>query len=77
MEIGGYRIIPETVSTTLDMDKVLETITNAIHSNQSAVDLEQALCYLEAEIRETDTKLKQYIDSANSTAERSIPGFIS
>ena len=65
-EIGGYRIIPETVSTTLDMDKVLETITNAIHSNQSAVDLEQALCYLEAEIRETDTKLKQYIDSANT-----------
>ncbi len=65
-EIGGYRIIPETLSTTLDLDRVLETITNAIYTNQSAVDLEQSLCYLEAEVRQTDAKLTEYVNSANT-----------
>lgn len=65
-EIGGYRIIPETVSTTLDMDKVLEVIMNAIYMNETAVDLEQELCYLEAKIRRTDAKLTEYVDSANT-----------
>lgn len=65
-EIGGYRIIPETVSTTLDMDKVLEVIMNAIYTNQTVVDLEQESCYVEAKIKQTDAKLMKYVDSANT-----------
>lgn len=65
-EIGGYQVIPETMSTTLDMDKVISCISGAIYGNLSAVDLEREQCYLEAEITREDPGLTGFVEKANA-----------
>lgn len=62
----GYQVIPETISTTLDMDKVISCISDAIYKNQTAVDLEEALCYLEAEVTKEDAELTDFVEQANT-----------
>ncbi|MCM1558577.1 MAG: L,D-transpeptidase family protein [Butyrivibrio sp.] len=65
-EIGGYQVIPETMSTALDVDKALEYISNAVYAKQTTVDLEQQNCYIEASITRTDAKLTEMVDTANT-----------
>lgn len=64
--IGGYQVIPESFSTMLDMDMVLECITDAIYAKQTAVDVEQERCYIEAEITQTDERLTDLVELANT-----------
>ena len=65
-ETGGYQVIPETMSTTLDMEKVISCISGAIYGNQSAIDLEQEQCYLEAEVTREDPGLTDFVEKANT-----------
>lgn len=65
-EAGGYQVIPETLSTTLDMDKVISCVSDAIYKNQTAIDLEQELCYLEAEVTQENARLTEFVEKANT-----------
>lgn len=64
--INGYEVIPETISTTLDMNKVIDCISNAIYGKQDAIDLERELCYLEAEVTREDAGLTDLVKKANT-----------
>ncbi|MDE5589959.1 MAG: L,D-transpeptidase/peptidoglycan binding protein [Acetatifactor sp.] len=65
-EISGYQVIPETIGTELDLDKVLNCISSAIYAKQDAVDLEQELCYIGAKITQTDARLTDLVETANT-----------
>lgn len=65
-EAGGYQIIPETISTTLAMDKVLSSIADAVYEKQPSVDLEQESCYIEPKVTQTDATLAAMADLANT-----------
>lgn len=65
-EIGGYQIVPETMGTTLNMDRVLENISNAIYENQTDIDLEETFCYIGASVTHTSAKLIDIVDTANT-----------
>lgn len=65
-EAGGYQVIPETVSTTLAMDKVLGCIADAIYEKQALVDLDQELCYIDPKVTQTDEKLTAAVETANT-----------
>lgn len=65
-EISGYQVIPEIIGTELDLDKVLNCISSAIYAKQDAVDLEQELCYIEAKITQTDARLTDLVETANT-----------
>ena len=65
-EISGYQVISETMGTELDLDKVLNCISGAIYAKQDAVDLEQELCYIGAKITQTDARLTDLVETANT-----------
>lgn len=65
-ETGGYQVVPETLSTALDMDKVLGCISDAISAKQASIDLEEALCYIEPKVTQTDEQLQDFVVRANT-----------
>ncbi len=65
-EIGGYEVVPEIGGTELDMEKVLACITSALYARQTTLDLWQEGCYTEAEIKQTDKKLNDAVNTANT-----------
>lgn len=64
--VKGYEVIPETAGTELDMEKVFECITAQLHIHESSLDLEEALCYTEAAVKSTDSRLVDAVETANS-----------
>lgn len=65
-EINGYEVIPETTGTALDMELVINCISDAVYAKQTAVDLEQERCYIEAEVTQEDADLKDFAGTANT-----------
>lgn len=70
--IKGYEIIPETVGTELDMGKVLESIEAKLHTHETLIDLEDAGCYTEANVRHDNEKLNSAVETANSWLKTDI-----
>lgn len=64
--VKGYEVIPETLGTELDMEKVFERISAQLHVSESSLDLEEALCYTEAAVKSTDRELTDAVETANS-----------
>ena len=54
---NGYEIIPETLGTTLDKEKVKEAVISAIDSGKTQLDLDEAGCYLNPSVYSTDETL--------------------
>ena len=65
-EKRGYEVIPETAGTELNMEKVLEIIAGKLHANETSLDLEDEQCYMEADVKSTDTNLNDAVNTANS-----------
>lgn len=65
-EIGGYQIVPETMGTTLNMDRVLEYISSAIYEEQTDLNLEETFCYIGASVTQTSKKLIDIVDTVNT-----------
>lgn len=65
-EIGGYQIIPETMGTTLNMDRVLKYISSTIYEERTNLDLEETFCYYGASVTHTSAKLIDIVDTANT-----------
>ncbi len=59
-ENGSYTIVKESEGTTLDESKVVKAIWKTrISGGESTVDLDEAGCYQEPEVRETSEELKK------------------
>lgn len=54
---NGYEIIPESMGTTLDKEKVKEAVMNAIDSGETELDLDAAGCYVNPSVYSTDESL--------------------
>jgi len=65
-ETGKYQIIPETEGTELDLDKAMDYIVDAVYAEEAYIDLNQLLCYKEAEVKATDQELKDAVDTVNT-----------
>lgn len=63
---NGYEIIPETVGTELDKEKVKATVKDAIAKGASKVNLEEAGCYTSPEVVSTDENLVKQRDQGNA-----------
>ena len=63
---NGYEIIPETVGTELDKEKVKATVKDAIAKGASKVNLEEAGCYTSPEDVSTDENLVKQRDQGNA-----------
>jgi len=59
---GQYIVVKEVEGTTLDEDKTVSAVLEAITRLSSIVDLEQEGCYIEPAIKENDAVFKQLAD---------------
>lgn len=62
---NGYEIIPETMGTEVDKEKVKSVVLDAIERGASEVNLEEAGCYTSPEILSTDEKLMKQQEEGN------------
>lgn len=66
--LKAYEIVPETRGSILDMNKVGEALFMAVQTGDTKLELEQAGCYVRAEITSEDVNLQQKLDTMNSWA---------
>lgn len=64
-ELQRYEIIPETVSTELDVKQVINLVADAVLMREATLDLETFDLYGEASIRQDDSRLTTPVDEAN------------
>ena len=62
---NGYEIIPETLGTEVDKEKVKAVVLDAIERGASEVNLEEAGCYTSPEVLSTDEKLAKQQEEGN------------
>lgn len=62
---NGYEIVPETLGTEVDKEKVKSVVLDAIERGASEVNLEEAGCYTSPEILSTDEKLLKQQEEGN------------
>lgn len=64
-QLKGYEIVPEVEGTLLNKDKVKENVMNSLQTQEVTLDLEEANCYVSAEITSNNAKLLQKLDKLN------------
>ena len=62
---NGYEIIPETMGTEVDKEKVKAVVLDAIERGAAEVNLEEAGCYTSPEVLSTDEKLVKQQEEGN------------
>lgn len=62
---AAYEIVPEVEGTQLDFDKVLETVLSAVDNHAESVNLDEAGCYVEPEVRSDDPELTAVVEGTN------------
>lgn len=63
---NGYEIIPETMGTELDKEKVKAAVIKAIDSGETEVNLEEEGCYSSPTVLSTDENLVKQKDQGNA-----------
>ncbi len=63
---GKYEIIPEVMGTTINKEKMVETISAALESREKELNLEEEDCYVNPEITSESQELKQGQETANT-----------
>lgn len=63
---NGYEIIPETMGTELDKEKVKTAIQQAFETGATEVDLEEAGCYTSPGVLSTDENLAKQQEQGNA-----------
>lgn len=66
---NGFELIPETQGNTLDPEKTLDVIREAVSSLESRVNLDEAGCYQEPEVTAEDEKLNQVFEKLKNYAD--------
>ena len=63
---ASYEIVPEVAGTELDFDKVMDTVLTAVDNHEESVNLEEAGCYIEPEVKSDDESLTKLVNSVNN-----------
>lgn len=63
---GLYEVEPEVEGNTLDKDKVIALLTDAIDTGKTEISLEESDCYLKPAVYSTDENLKKKAEQFNS-----------
>lgn len=69
---GNYEIIPETLGTDLDLNRVKEAVSTAIMMGDPAVDLEKQGCYKTAKVTAGDATLVKNCETLNKWVSAQI-----
>lgn len=69
---GNYEIIPETLGTDLDLNRVKEAVSTAIMMGDPAVDLEKQGCYKTAKVTAEDAALVKNCETLNKWVSAQI-----
>ena len=69
---AGFEIVPDTLGTKCDMNKVLECVGEALIAQEEEIDLDAEGCYAEASIKASDHKLNDYLTTANRLTSTSV-----
>lgn len=69
---GNYEIIPETLGTDLDLNRVKEAVSTAIMMGDPAVDLEKQGCYKTAKVTAEDATLVKNCETLNKWVSAQI-----
>ncbi len=71
-ELGGYEIIPETLSTEFDVESAIALIVEAVNGQEASVDLEEQGYYQDAAVRSDDKRLNRIVDTANKWLDTKV-----
>jgi len=72
-EVGGkYEIVPETLGSRLDIDRIYEVIYTAIEEHKSEIQLKDYTVYETPEITSDNTDLVKELDFKNALADLTI-----
>ncbi len=61
----AFTIVPEVVGNDVDPEKTAQVIRNAVYARMASVNLAEAGCYRQVNVRSTDAGLKQLLQMAN------------
>lgn len=61
----AYQIVPEVEGTTLDKEKTIQTIKDAVENRKTSISLEETACYQSPSVRQDDQKLNEEKDKMN------------
>lgn len=64
-ETGTYEIIPETIGTEMNINQVIELVSEAVGAQEKELNLEEAGCYMEVSVKQDDKKLTDIVDKVN------------
>lgn len=68
----GYVIVPEVVGNTLDRDKTLAAIEDAISTGKTTINLEELGCYVKPEITSEDPDLQEQLENLNKMTQADV-----
>ena len=64
-ELQGYEVIPETMGTELDVNQVIQTVSEAVITHMTDVDLDTAKLYKIPEVLRDDSRVTEPVETAN------------
>ena len=64
-EQKGYSVVPETAGTELDVDQVIQTVSEAVETQAAGLDLEAKQLYKTAKVQQNDSGLTEAVETAN------------
>lgn len=68
----AYQIVPEVEGNTLDQEKTVKAIKDAVNGRKAEVSLEEAQCYQAPAVRQDDAALTQERDKLNALTTMQI-----
>lgn len=68
----GYEIVAEVVGNTLDREKTLETIKDAVSTGKTVINLEELGCYIKPQVTSGAAELKEQLESLNKLTAADI-----
>ena len=68
----GFEVVPEVMGTTLDPEKTLETVLDALDKGASSVSLEEKECYVNPQVYSDNEALVQEAEAKNKLAQAYI-----
>lgn len=68
----GFEVVPETEGNTLDREKAVEAVIEALNKGSESLSFDEKKCYLEPEIRQDDEQMNQDAASMNELVQADI-----
>lgn len=71
-DVTGYRIVPEVEGNTLDKEKVMKAVKEAVDAGKTEIDLAALECYIKPEVYRDDARLNSQVESLNRLTSANV-----